>query len=147
HVFAPRLRKRGRGHIINVASAAGLLAPPGMAPYNVTKAAVVALSETLCAELKDAGVGVTVLCPTFFRTNIAASSRAVDQKQRALVAKMMNRATVQADDVARFALDCARRDELYALPHADGRWAWRLKRWAPGSFSSLSARLVSKIAR
>jgi NAD(P)-dependent dehydrogenase (short-subunit alcohol dehydrogenase family) len=147
HVFAPRLRKLGRGHIINVASAAGLLAPPGMAPYNVTKAAVVALSETLRAELKDAGVGVTVLCPTFFRTNIAASSRAVDQKQRALVEKMMNKATIQADDVARFALDCARKDELYALPHADGRWAWRLKRWAPDSFSSLSARLVSKIAR
>ena len=53
HVFAPRLRKQGRGHILNVASAAGLLAPPGMAPYNVTKAAVVALSETLCAELKS----------------------------------------------------------------------------------------------
>ncbi|MGZ3439178.1 MAG: SDR family NAD(P)-dependent oxidoreductase [Polyangia bacterium] len=146
HVFAPRLRKLGRGHIINVASAAGLLAPPGLAPYNVTKAAVVALSETLCAELKDAGVGVTVLCPTFFRTNITASSRAVDRRQLAVVEKMMSRATVQADDVARFALDCARRDELYALPHADGRWAWRLKRWAPGSFSSLS-RVVSKIAR
>ena len=43
HVFAPRLRAQGRGHILNVASAAGLLAPPGMGPYNVTKAAVVAL--------------------------------------------------------------------------------------------------------
>jgi len=61
HVFAPRLKKQGRGHIINVASAAGLLAPPGMAPYNVTKAAVVALSETMSAELKQTGVGVTVL--------------------------------------------------------------------------------------
>src|SRR6185312_10510780 len=77
HVFATQLRAQGSGHILNVASAAGLLAPPGMAPYNVTKAAVVALSETLRGELRDAGVGVTVLCPTFFRTNIAASSRAV----------------------------------------------------------------------
>ena len=97
--------------------------------------------------IKESGVGVTVLCPTFFRTNIAASSRAVDRKQLALVEKMMARATVQADDVARFALDCARKNELYALPHSDGRWAWRLKRWAPGSFSSLSARLVTKLAR
>ncbi len=147
HVFAPRLRKQGRGHILNVASAAGLLAPPGMAPYNVTKAAVVALSETLRAELRDAGVGVTVLCPTFFRTNIAQSSRAIDGKQRALVEKLMSRSKIQADDVARLALDAARRNELYALPHADGRWMWRLKRWAPDSFASVSAKLVSKIAR
>src|SRR5678809_318336 len=47
HVFVPRLRRQKSGHIINVASAAGLLSPPMMGPYNVTKAAVVALSETL----------------------------------------------------------------------------------------------------
>jgi NAD(P)-dependent dehydrogenase (short-subunit alcohol dehydrogenase family) len=147
HVFTPRLRKLGHGHIINVASAAGLLAPPGMAPYNVTKAAVVALSETLCAELKGSGVGVTVLCPTFFRTNIAQSSRAIDDKQRALVERMSDRAKIQADDVARLALDSARRDELYALPHADGRWMWRLKRCAPNSFVSFTAKVASKITR
>ncbi|HEY2748388.1 MAG TPA: SDR family NAD(P)-dependent oxidoreductase [Polyangia bacterium] len=147
HVFAPRLRAQGRGHILNVASAAGLLAPPGMAPYNVTKAAVIALSETLSAELKDAGVGVTVLCPTFFRTNIANSSRAVDGKQRALVEKLMARSKVQADDVARLALDAAARNELYALPHADGRWMWRLKRWAPSSYVAVTARVASRMLR
>ena len=88
------------------------------------------------AELKEAGVGVTVLCPTFFHTNIAASSRAVDDKQRALVEQLMSRTKIQADDVARLALDASARDELYALPHADGRWMWRLKRWAPASFAS-----------
>jgi len=147
HVFAPQLRAQGSGHILNVASAAGLLAPPGMAPYNVTKAAVVALSETLRGELRDAGVGVTVLCPTFFRTNIAASSRAVDGKQRAFVEKLMARSKVQADDVARLSLDAAAHDELYALPHADGRWMWRLKRWAPSSYASLTARVASRVLR
>jgi len=147
HVFAPRLRAQGSGHILNVASAAGLLAPPGMAPYNVTKAAVVALSETLSAELKDAGVGITVLCPTFFRTNIAASSRAVDNKQRALIEKLMSQSKIQADDVARLALDAAAHNELYALPHADGRWMWRLKRAAPSSFASMSAKIVSRHSR
>jgi NAD(P)-dependent dehydrogenase (short-subunit alcohol dehydrogenase family) len=147
HVFAPRLRKQGRGHILNVASAAGLLAPPGMAPYNVTKAGVVALSETLGAELKGSGVGVTVLCPTFFRTNIGKSSRAADEKQRALVEKLMSRSKIQADDVARLALDCAARNELYALPHADGRWMWRLKRWAPDSYAAVTAKVVSRLSR
>src|SRR5262249_5674319 len=70
HVFVPRLRAQGHGHILNVASAAGLVSMPYMAPYNVAKAGVVALSETLDAELRGSGVGVTVLCPTFFQTNI-----------------------------------------------------------------------------
>ena len=147
HVFTPRLKQQGRGHIINVASAAGLLAPPGMAPYNVTKAAVVALSETMQAELQHTGVGVTVLCPTFFQTNIHKNARGSDEKKAALVEKLMTRSKIQADDVARIALDTAAANELYALPHADGRWMWRLKRWAPASYVSMTARVASKLTR
>ena len=147
HVFAPRLRKQGRGHILNVASAAGLLSPPGMAPYNVTKAAVVALSETLNGELKGSGVGVTVLCPTFFRTNIGKSARGGDAKQAALIEKLMAKSKIQADDVARLALEAAADGEFYALPHADGRWMWRLKRWAPSQFVSVTAKVASRLTR
>src|ERR1700744_2829900 len=57
HTFLPRFKKRGSGHVINVASTAGLVASPDLGPYNVTKSAVVALSETLHAELKGTGVG------------------------------------------------------------------------------------------
>ena len=147
HVFAPILRKQGRGHILTVASAAGLLAPPGMAPYNVTKAAVVALSETLHGELKNSGVGCTVLCPTFFRTNIGKNARGSDPKQAAFVEKMMSRSKIQAEDVARLALDAAADDALYALPHADGRWMWRLKRFAPDSFSTITAKVSARLFR
>src|SRR5262245_22617821 len=75
HAFIPRFRKQGGGHIINVASAAGLLSGPNMGAYNVTKAGVVALSETLAAELKVDHIRVTVLCPTFFKTQIVSSGR------------------------------------------------------------------------
>jgi hypothetical protein len=61
------------------------------------------------------------------------------------VEQLMDRAKLQADDVARLALDAAAAGELYALPHADGRWAWRIKRWAPGQFASLSAKVISRI--
>jgi NAD(P)-dependent dehydrogenase (short-subunit alcohol dehydrogenase family) len=132
HVFAPRFKQQGRGHVINVASAAGLLSAGEMGPYNVTKAGVVALSETLASELRTHGVGVTVLCPTFFRTNISKSSRTTNNDgARAMVEKLMDRAKIQADGVARFALETADRDELYAVPHADGQWMWRLKRLVP----------------
>jgi NAD(P)-dependent dehydrogenase (short-subunit alcohol dehydrogenase family) len=65
------------GHIVNTASMAGLVAPPRMAAYCVTKFGVVALTEVLAAELAAEGskVGASVLCPGTVRTNIGASSR------------------------------------------------------------------------
>lgn len=142
HVFVPRLRRQGRGHILNVASAAGLLSAPMMSAYNVTKAGVVSLSETLAAELDGTGVGVSVLCPTFFRTNILSNGRGKDDKMQAAVERMMDRASVQAEDVARIALESADRGDLYVLPHPDGRWFWRLKRAAPERYRELAPRIV-----
>lgn len=133
--FLPQMRAQGGGHVINVASSAGLLCTPPMAPYNVTKAGVIALSETMAAELKPAGIGVTVLCPTFFRTKIAESSRRHGAgTDVAGIHRLMDRAKLQAPEVARFALDAAASGTLYALPHADGGWLWRLKRLAPERF-------------
>lgn len=133
--FLPHMRAQGGGHVINVASSAGLLCAPSMGPYNVTKAGVIALSETMAAELKPAGIGVTVLCPTFFRTKIAESSRHHgDTRELGRIHKLMDRAKLQAPEVARFALDAAAAGTLYALPHQDGAWLWRLKRLAPERF-------------
>lgn len=132
---APRMLAQGRGYILNVASAAGLLSPPSMAPYNVTKAGVVALSETLYAEYKDAGLRVSVLCPTFFTTKIADSGRGAwreEDKQR--VRRWMARSKVQAPEVARVAIDAVRDGKLYVQPMRDGRMAWRLKRLRPQRF-------------
>jgi NAD(P)-dependent dehydrogenase (short-subunit alcohol dehydrogenase family) len=137
HAFIPRFKKQKSGFIINVASAAGLLSAPNMAPYNVSKAGVVSLSETLFAEVKNDNIGVTVLCPTFFKTNILNAARdhaKGNDGGRRMAQKAMDDAKVTADDVARIALDAADARELYVIPQADGRWAWRLKRLAPRSF-------------
>ena len=137
HSFLPRMKRQKSGHVLNVASTAGLIFVPGLAPYNVTKAGVVALSETLAAELTDTGVGVTVLCPTFFKTNIFASARTTGEAvTNAPVERLMARSRLQADGVARYAIDAVAAGRLHALPHEDGRWPWRAKRAAPGFFSS-----------
>ena len=76
-VFLPVLAAQGEGHIVNTASVAGLFAAPFMGPYNVAKYGVVALSETLFSELaaESSPVGVSVLCPSWVKTNIATSAR------------------------------------------------------------------------
>ncbi len=75
--FVPRMITQGEGHVVNTASAAGLLTGPAMAPYFATKHAVVALSEALHFDLTMSGasVGVSVLCPEFVRTRIGESER------------------------------------------------------------------------
>jgi NAD(P)-dependent dehydrogenase (short-subunit alcohol dehydrogenase family) len=142
HVFVPRLRKQKSGRIINVASAAGLLAPPHLAPYNVTKAAVVALSETLAGELKSDNIDVTVLCPTFFPTNIAKSGRGTaNPKMLASLEKLMAESKFTAEDIATCALDSR---DLYVVPQADGKWMWRLKRALPDRFHQLGPQKAMK---
>jgi NAD(P)-dependent dehydrogenase (short-subunit alcohol dehydrogenase family) len=75
--FLPHLRANDVGHIVNTASTSGLYHLPRMGPYNASKAAVVALSETLRFELAAEGskVGVSVLCPSWVRTNISTADR------------------------------------------------------------------------
>ncbi len=75
--FTPLLLEQGEGHIVNTASMAGLTSPPYMGVYNVTKHAVVTLSETLFAELAMEGgkVGVSVLCPGWVNTRIHEADR------------------------------------------------------------------------
>ena len=75
--FLPIMEDQGLGHIVNTASMAGLLAVPGQPPYNATKSAVVAISESLFIELRQAGspVRVSALCPAFVRTNIMRGQR------------------------------------------------------------------------
>lgn len=144
--FVPAMRARKRGWIINVASAAGLLATPKMAPYNVTKAAVVSLSETLHAELAADGIHVSVLCPTFFQTNIAKSGRgAIDGRMTQLMEKLMARSRVQAPEVAKAALAGVAKNQLYVVPMSDGRAMWRLKRFAPERFYQLMGGRVMKM--
>ncbi len=111
-----------------------------MAPYNATKAAVVALSEALRGEVGHLGIHVTVLCPSFFVTNIIRDARGPsDPRDAEEATKLMERSRVQAPDVARAALEAVANDQLYCVPMLDGRLVWRLKRLWPWLFSTVTA--------
>ncbi|MEU1431771.1 SDR family NAD(P)-dependent oxidoreductase [Nocardia sp. NPDC005746] len=133
-IFAPQLRAAGRGGIINVASAAGFAAAPGMAAYNVSKAAVVSLSETMAAELAGSGVAVTALCPTFVRTNVVTDGRITSGSSR-LADGLMRWTGFSPESVARTTLDAHDRGALYVLPQLDARVVWHLKRHFPALYT------------
>ncbi|OBK63734.1 short-chain dehydrogenase [Mycobacterium colombiense] len=147
HVFTPILREaepsRTPRGIINVASAAAFGAAPGMAAYNVSKAGVLSLSETLAAELAGTPVRVTVLCPTFVKTNILESGRISEQSSE-LAGKLMRWTGLSAEKVARTCLDAHDRGELYCMPQYDAKFGWSIKRLAPQTYTR-AAGLVSRI--
>jgi NAD(P)-dependent dehydrogenase (short-subunit alcohol dehydrogenase family) len=148
HVFAPILRSaepsnRLRG-IINVASAAAFAAAPGMAAYNVSKAGVLSLSETLAAELSGSSVKVTVLCPTFVKTNIVESGRMPDQTTQ-FVNRVMRWTGFSAAKIARICLDAHDRGDLYCMPQLEAKIGWNIKRLVPGMYTR-GMGLVSRVA-
>jgi NAD(P)-dependent dehydrogenase (short-subunit alcohol dehydrogenase family) len=134
HVFTPKLRALRRGGILNVASTASFAAAPTMGPYNTTKAAVLALTETLAAELAGSGVRVGALCPTFVKTNIVRDGR-IEPGATRLAERLMDWIGFTPGRVAREALDALDHGRLYTLPQLDARLVWRMKRWMPESYS------------
>lgn len=146
HYFVPKMRAAKRGAILNVASAAGLLSAANMAPYNVTKAGVIALSETLATEVHADGISVSALCPTFFQTNIHKDARA-PERLRQITERLVTKASWTADQIAEVALRGLERGELYVIPQLEGKLAWRLKRAIGGAFyGSLSAKLQARLS-
>jgi len=141
--FTAMLKAQGSGHLLNTASLAGLIKAPGMSSYNVTKAGVVALSETIHHELKPYGIHVTVLCPSFFKTNLDSSLRTSDPSSREELEKLFAASELDADQVADRAYQSLQKNQLICNPHKFGRRAYFIKRYFPRLF----ALAVGKMAK
>ena len=141
HHVLPHMKAQNYGVIINVASVAAVVSGAMMSPYNVTKAGVLSLSETLNVELHQFGIGVTALLPAFVRTSIVEKSRASSHSYLQAGSRLLRDHGSTPELVARKTLRAAEKGKLYAFPHALGSNLWRLKRFAPELFSGLSKRL------
>lgn len=125
--FVPILLKQEEGHVVNTASVAGLLSPPGIAPYNVSKFGVVALTEALYQELAASGSNVraSVLCPAGVKTNIldSARNRPPDVKASGSEAPETIRSQVENGMDPALVADCVfeaiREDRLFILTHRE----------------------------
>lgn len=131
--FTPLLLAQDEGHIVNTASVAGLINPPGSAMYNVTKHAVVALTETLFHDLagRKSKVGCSVLCPAYVPTGIADSERsrpaalanpgatksAEQQAREDMLKKAVRSGRLSADDIGAAVLAAVKEERFYILTH------------------------------
>lgn len=100
HAFVPGMKRQRSGHIVNIASMAGLVHPAMMSSYNAAKAGVVALSETIGYELEPYGIGVTVVCPSFFRSGLATSMQGADRGAVAAGRRRIRDSGMDAEEVA-----------------------------------------------
>lgn len=135
--FLPMFKKQGIGHIVNISSAAGIVSLAEMGPYNVTKAGVISLSETLRVELFGTKIGVTVVCPTFFKTNLLDQMRCTNEKQIARAQGFFKFSLGTANSVSRHIIRSIKRNRLYVVTQVDAKLSWKMKRYMPQSFYTL----------
>lgn len=141
HAVIPAMKQRGSGAVLNVASITGLVSMPSMGAYASSKAAVVALSEALYAELLPTGVSVTVAAPGFFPSALIARGDFADEQLRDMAEELTQQSTLTAEAAARAALDAVGRRQLFAVGSRRSRRLWRLKRLAP---AWLTRRIASR---
>ena len=124
---------------------AALMQGPAMSNYNVAKAGVVALSESLLAELTLVDVKVHVVCPSFFQTNLLDSFRGPSPEMKSQVGKLLEGSPISAADIADYIHQEVARDSFMILPHEQGRMAWQIKQQNPQAIYDEMAKMAAKM--
>ncbi|OBK33863.1 short-chain dehydrogenase [Mycobacterium sp. 1245111.1] len=122
--FLPRLLEQGTGgHVAFTASFAGLMPNVGLGAYSVAKYGVVGLAENLAREVKDNGIGVSVLCPMVVETKLLSNSERIMGADYGLASTTAPAQpdTLNVDEVARLTVDAIATNRLYVLPHSAAR--------------------------
>jgi len=139
-IFARTFKEQGAGHIVNIASIAGLITIPGMGSYSASKAAVVSVSEMLRAELKHKNIGVTVVCPSLFRTNLSESLMNAKEGQQEVIDQQMEKSSMTAEDIAEKIVSAVKANQFMLLPHKTSWFHWGVKRLSPSLYQWLITR-------
>ncbi len=141
----PQLRRNpGPGRLLNVASIAGILAPPSMAAYSASKAGVIALSEAIAGECRGQPT-VTVACPGFFQSGLLSSWHFSDGREQREAIRRMEVTGWTSAKVAERVLAATFAGRRYAVLGRQARWLWRLKRLAPAAATGLISRVYHRL--
>jgi NAD(P)-dependent dehydrogenase (short-subunit alcohol dehydrogenase family) len=126
HYALPVMRRQGSGHIVNTASAAGLVPLPGQALYNTSKYGVVGFSESLRLELADDGIKLTVVCPGPVASEMWGKSITGNPSDRRAPA-----GAISPKQAAKLILAGVAQERGILVFPAKQRWGWRMYRWFP----------------
>ena len=137
--FIPILKAQGGGHIVNIASYLAFLSAPGSTCYNLTKAGILSLSETLKIELAGNNIGVSVVMPSFFKTNLMDQLYCTDSQKETMIRTLFSRTSFPAAKIAAHIINAMENNRFYVLPQWDARLLWRVKRWMPNLYLKLFA--------
>ncbi len=129
--FLPMMKTQGHGYFVNIASQAGLTPIPYMGSYNAMKAAVVAFSETMKLELAPDNINVSVVCPSFFKTNLDESMRSSNPASHTMLKKLFAKADLSKEDVANIVYEQVMAKRFLILTHKLGKQAYLLKKLLP----------------
>ncbi|MBK7150004.1 MAG: SDR family NAD(P)-dependent oxidoreductase [Bacteroidetes bacterium] len=143
HFAIQKMKEQKSGHIISIASAAGLANMPNMSMYNVTKAAVISLMETIYAEAYGFNVQASVVCPTFFRSNIMQYHKGNEDAAK-IGQTIIQRAKYSPDEIADYILTKAGKNVFYILHPFQARLVFHFKRIAPMFFLNYKAKQFAK---
>ena len=145
--FVPLFKRQRAGHVVNVASLAGLVHPAGMASYNAVKAAVVALTETTGHELAAYGVRASVVCPSYFRTNLMSSLRGADEALAGVMSHLVETSPISAEEIAAAVLEAMDRGDEVIVPDQPARDAWQLKQHDRAAYDAVMRAQAAKLDR
>ncbi|MCW2855361.1 MAG: family NAD(P)-dependent oxidoreductase [Marmoricola sp.] len=143
--FVPMMKAAGSGTIVNTASLAGLVHPAGMASYNAVKAAVVAFSETAGHELAEYGIGVAVVCPSYFRTRLLDHLQGTDTAVGSVIGALVANSPVSADDIAAAVLAGLAAGDEVILPDEAARAAYGLKVADRASYDAVMRKQAARL--
>ncbi|MFB6895629.1 SDR family NAD(P)-dependent oxidoreductase [Streptomyces hydrogenans] len=138
--FVPLFKRQGSGHIVNVASSAGLLNTPGTPSDNASKAAVISLSESIRQELAPFGIHTTVICPGPIRTHLRAELHSPDPGMAELVDRAIQDTPHSAEQAAGQIVDAVDKGRFLVITHPEDRRALCLKRLFPRVADAQAAR-------
>lgn len=143
--FVPTMKAQRSGHIVNIASLAGIVHPAGMASYNAVKAGVVALSETTAHELAEYGVRCSVVCPSYFRTDLVAGMRGADNAVGLVIGALVDSAPLGPEQIAAAVLEGIDRGEELILPDEAARVAYALKTTDRAAYDQTMRRQAARL--
>jgi len=123
--------RQGSGHIVNVASLAGLMPSPVLTPYSTTKWAVVGFSTSLPVEASSLGVKVSAACPGLVRTNFPDGTAYVNVNKEEYLKRLPWRFMMEPRDAARAILRGVARNQAIIVCPWHGRWLWWCQRHFP----------------